>query len=482
MTSSPAAVSPASRAELLRRIDRFPRWGLTAASVLTISLGMLFVQYDIFNINVSFVQTCLQIVDGCSPTNSDTFIGLPVFMSLVGYGIGALLLGPLSDRFGRHSMLIVSMVVTGLGSLYSMLSFNEAHFVLSRLITGIGVGADLAIINVFVSEVSPRRLRGKYTSLLFIMAAFGSALGIWLGLWLTTPMGDWPSGLPFALASESFDSGWRWVYGIGAVLAVVSLFLRISLPESPRWLADRGRLDEAAAVISRMEALATRRAPLLPADVNPVAIPEPSTSTWGSIRELFRSPLYLRRLAVLGAAWGLGYLTIYAFSGAFTSVLVRQGYTPGEAGMVSAVGLLGFIAAAFAIRSVVDRLERKLWMMVGGGIAVVGALLVAFGGESPLVVFAGAIILFFGQNLWVPAQYALTAESFPTRFRTTAYALADSIGHVGGGLGVFLLVGALGQLPLQATMLGLVAFLVLGSFVNLLAVNTRGKNLEEISQ
>ncbi|QIM18983.1 MFS transporter [Leucobacter coleopterorum] len=481
MSASNVPTTHSTHTTILNRIDRFPRWGLSTASVVTISLGMLFVQYDIFNINVSFVQTCLQIIDQCSPGNSDTFIGLPIFMSLLGYGVGALILGPLSDRFGRHSMLIVSMVITGVGSLYSVLSFDELNFMLSRLITGIGVGADLAIINVFVSEVSPRRMRGKYTSLMFIMAAFGSALGIWLGLILTTPMTSWPSGLPFALASENFDQGWRWVYAIGAALAIISIFLRVALPESPRWLADRGQLTEAASVVTRMEKLATRVSPLLAEEDLPVSAVEHAPGTLRAIRELFKSPRYLRRLAVLGVAWGLGYLTIYAFSGAFTSVLVRQGFTAGEAGMISAVGLLGFIAAAFVARSVVDRLERKWWMLVGAAITVVGAVIIAVGNGIPSVMFAGAFVLFFGQNLWIPAQYTLTAESFPTRFRTTAYALADSIGHVGGGLGVFLLVGSLGQLPLQATMLGLVSFLVLGSLVNLLAPNTRGKNLEAIS-
>lgn len=479
-------VAPPSRSSVLRRIDRFPRWGLSLTSVLTIGLGMLFVQYDIFNINVSFVQTCTQIIDGCSARGADALVGLPVFMSLVGYAVGALVLGPLSDRFGRHSMLIASMVITGLGSAYSAFSMNEWHFVASRFITGIGVGADLAIINVFVSEVAPRRLRGRYTSLLFIMAAFGSALGIWLGLFLTTPMGPWPEALPVALASEQFTSGWRWIYGIGAILAVVSLFLRISLPESPRWLAERGRLGEAAAVVQRMETLATSRTPLLPEDANAAEADEPaaagSAGLWAGIRELFTSPVYLRRLVVLGLAWMLGYVTVYAFSGAFTSVLVRLGYSPSAAGMVSAVGLLGFIIAAFVARSVVDRVERKWWMLIGAAITLLGAGVVSAGAGSPLLMFAGALVLFFGQNIWVPAQYALTAEVFPTRVRTTAYALADSIGHVGGGLGVFVMVGALGTLPLAGTMFGLAAFLAAGALINLLAPKTKGKNLEELSR
>ncbi|SJM60617.1 MFS transporter [Gulosibacter sp. 10] len=481
MSTDTPSNAPLTRAGVLSRIDRFPKWGLSATSVLTIGLGMLFVQYDIFNINVSFAQTCLQIIEACAASGPDQFVGLPIFVSLVGYAVGALTLGPLSDRFGRHSMLIISMLITGVGSLYSVLSPDEFHFAASRFVTGIGVGADLAIINVFINEISPRRLRGRYTSTMFIMAALGSALGVWLGLLLTTPATPWPDGLPFAAASESFDSGWRWVYGIGAILAVFSLLLRVALPESPRWLADRGRLEEADRVIDRMEERATRRLPLLPVDPEAMVEPASNAGVLAAIKELFSSRKYLGRLATLSVAWLLAYVTIYGFSGAFTSVLVRQGYTIGEAGIFSAVGLIGFIAAALVARQVVDHLERKYWMLIGTVITIIGILLVVAGGSSPVVVFIGAIVLFFGQNFWVPAQYALTAESFPTRSRTTAYALADSIGHAGAGLGVFLLVPVLSQLSLLWTMLGLVAFLLAASFVNFLAPSTKNKTLEEIS-
>jgi len=476
--ASAAAVSA------LDRMDSFPRWGLSPTSALTIGLGMLFVQYDVFNINVSFIQTCTQIVNGCTPATSDRFIGMPILLSLLGYGLGALVLGPLADRFGRHHLLITSMVITGVGSLWSTFSADELQFGLSRLVTGIGIGADLAIINVFVSEIAPRRRRGRYTSLLFFMAALGAASGIWLGLFLTTPMTPWPQGLPVALATDDFTSGWRWVYAIGAVLAAVSLILRIALPESPRWLVMRGRFSEAEQVVHRMQELATKQPTPLPADRAGAPLTASAAGGGagvGALRELFTSPHHLRRLLVIGTAWLLGYTTLYCFAGAFTSVLVRQSFTPSEAGMVSAVGLLGFIAAALVARSVVDRIERKWWMLLGSAITVVGALVVVVADGRSLAVFVGAAILFFGQNIWVPAQYALTAESFPTRFRTTAYALADSIGHVGAGLGVFFLVQVLSGFSLLGTLLGVVAFLVLGAVVNLLAPPTRGRSLEDIS-
>ena len=127
-------------------------------------------------------------------------LGLPVLLNLVGYVIGALILSPLADRFGRRDILLVTLVITGLGSLYTAFVGDYTNFIIARIITGIGVGADLALVATYINEVAPSNGRAKYTSLIFIMSSLGAFLGIWLGLWLTTPPANFPEGLPFAQA------------------------------------------------------------------------------------------------------------------------------------------------------------------------------------------------------------------------------------------------------------------------------------------
>src|SRR5207245_6118472 len=103
--------------------------------------------------------------------------------------------------------------------------------------------------------------------------ALGAFFGIWLGLWLTTPAAPFPSGLPFAQATVSITAsgpqfvgnGWRVMYGIGAALALVGILMRVQLPESPRWLISRGRVQEADKIVTDMETRARRRVPDLPA-------------------------------------------------------------------------------------------------------------------------------------------------------------------------------------------------------------------------
>ena len=242
-----AAGRPSPR-DVLARLDRIDTWSLPYLFIGVIGLGFLFTFYDIFDINVSFIQTCVALKPGCSPENALETLKTPVVLNLAGYVVGTLVLSPVADRVGRRNMLMVTMALTGLGSLYNALAPDYTQFVIARIITGMGIGADLAIVNTFVGEVAPRRSRAKFTSMIFIMSALGALLGIWLGLVLTTPPAPWPKGIGFAQAGPGFEDGWRWMYAVGALLALIAIVLRVQLPESPRWLIGRGRLAEAEEV------------------------------------------------------------------------------------------------------------------------------------------------------------------------------------------------------------------------------------------
>ncbi|WP_287762065.1 hypothetical protein [Acidiphilium sp.] len=87
---------------LLARLDRIPNWTLPRLYALVIGIGFLFTFYDIFDINVSFIQTCMALVPGCTPAKSGAYIGLPVLLNLAGYVVGTLVLSPLADRMGRR--------------------------------------------------------------------------------------------------------------------------------------------------------------------------------------------------------------------------------------------------------------------------------------------------------------------------------------------------------------------------------------------
>jgi putative MFS transporter len=463
---------------VLARLDRLSVWSLPNLFIGVIGVGFLFTFFDIFDINVSFIQTCVTIQPHCTPVNAGAYLGLPVLMNLVGYVIGTLILSPLSDRFGRRDMLLVTLIITGLGSLGTAFVHNMGQFILARTVTGIGVGADLAIVNTYINEVAPRQGRARYTSLIFIMSALGAFIGIWLGLLLTTPATPFPLGLPFAMAGPHFTNGWQIMYLIGALLALVGVLLRVQLPESPRWLINHGRVHDADLVVGSMEKLAELRGPLAPVTapltVEPPTPPLPYSAIFGNSN-------YLKRTLLLLAMWFVSYVTVYTFAAGFTTILAGLHYPPPEAGLIAAFGVIGMVLSAVVAYLWGERLERKLWLPIAAVLTLLGGVLIAVAGQVFAVSIIGAMIVFFGFDVWVPIAYTWSTENYPTRARTTGFALVDGVGHLGGGLGILFIAPLIPAMSVLGAFLLVPAFLVVGAVIAQFGINTRGRQLEEIS-
>ena len=149
---------------------------------------------------------------------------------------------------------------------------------------------------------------------------------------------------------------------------------------------------------------------------------------------IFGHRVYARRMIQLLAVWFLAYVTVFAFSAGFTSMLTALKYEPSEAGLITAFGAFGFLACALFASVFADHLERKYWLPIGAAITVIGGIIVAEAGTTSLAIaFIGSAIVFFGFNVWVPMTYTLSTESFPTRARATGFGLVDGVGHLGGG-------------------------------------------------
>lgn len=473
-------------ANIIARLDRLNVWSLSYLFIGIIGLGFLFTFYDIFDINVSWIQSCTQLRSGCSPANAGDPLKTVLLLNLVGYAVGTLLLSPIADRIGRRRMLILTLMLTGLGSLYNALAPDYTNFVIARTITGIGIGADLAIVNAYIGEVAPRGGRARYASTIFAFSAVGALLGSLAGLILSTPAAPWPKGLPFALAGAEFSgSGWRWTYAIGALLALFGLVMRRELPESPRWLVQRGRLDEAETVLEGMESIARRKGPLQPVVTEKHFILAPPNAT--PYRTLLTRPMYLRRVVVLLLTWLFAYATVYGFSAGYTTILAsltKDGapvYSPGEAGLIAVVGITGIIVAAIVAAIVAERVDRRMWLPIGSVITVLGCVLTAEAGTHLWAAFVGSAIIFFGFDIWVGPTYALSAEAFPTSARTTGFAIVDGVGHIGGAAAILVLAPNVGHFtPLEALLL-VAAFQVVGAVLVQFAPKTRSAALHAVS-
>lgn len=468
-----AVEASADAGHILARLDRLPRRAVSFAATGIAGLALFFIFYCNFDINVSFIQTCTQIQPGCTPHDAQGWLVLPTCLYLVGYFAGGLLFAPISDRIGRRRSLVYAVSFACVGALLSALSPSYPVFVIARAITGISMGAVLPVANTYIGEIAPAAARAKYTAITFVLCTLGAMCGIWIGLLATTEAAPFPEGLPFAFG---FESGWRWMYGLAALIGVVSLLLATRLPESPRWLIEHGRTTEAAEVVSTLERRV--RGPLpQPAETAPL----PARQSAHAYRELLSSKRYRARVGLLVAMWFTGYATVFSYSTGSTVILTSLHFEAPVAGMISAVGGIGFFVQGLFSARWSEKLERRYWLPVGAAMTVLGGVLIATLGTSIAWAFAGSFLVFFGFNVWVPPTFALSAESFPTRVRSAGFGLVDGVGVLGGAMGVLVIAPLVPRMQPLPALLMIAGFLVVSAILAQFTPRTRNRVLEDVS-
>jgi MFS transporter, putative metabolite:H+ symporter len=480
MSTEQTSTGPSQAAALIGRLDRLPRHAVRYAVTGIVGLGLFVVFFCNFDINVSFIQTCSQIKPGCTPENAASSETLPVCLYLAGYIAGCLVLAPFSDRFGRRPLIVALLAFAVVGSLVTALSSTYALFVVARGVTGVAMGGLLAVGNTYIGEIAPPSSRARYTAITFVLCTLGAMFGIGLGLILTTEPASFPEGLPFAVAGPGFDAGWRWMYGIAFVVGLVAVLAALRLPESPRWLLEHDRLRDAEKVVTGLEERARRRGEL----AEPPASPAPTTEhekTSQAYNELFSDARYRRRTLVLVLMWFFGYATVFSYSTSSTSILTGLHFTPPVAGMISAVGGIGFFVQGLFSAKWSEVIDRHLWLPIGALLTLAGGVIIALVGDNIAWAFIGSFIVFFGFNVWVPPTFALSAESFPTRIRSAGFGLVDGIGVTGGMVGVLVVAPLVPHLSSLAALVLISVFLIVSAVVAQFAPRTRNEALEVVS-
>src|SRR3984957_386163 len=215
----------------LARLDRIPVWPYERKLLWVVGAGYFFAFFDI--VTISFAAPVIATQFHVSKST----VTLSVTSSLIGYIIGALANSTIADKWGRKLSLTVSVAVFSVGTILAATSTNITELIIFRFIAGLGIGAEIAAVTTYISELSPARLRGRYTS------------------WATTWAYAGFAAVPFIARAlvPSFASGWRVLFVIGALGGVTILFMRRGMPPSPRWLMAQGREDEAHEVVAEAE-------------------------------------------------------------------------------------------------------------------------------------------------------------------------------------------------------------------------------------
>lgn len=393
--------------------------------------------------------------------------GLLGSASFVGMFLGAATSGMLADRFGRRVVFQWSMILWGAGSFFCAAAGNLEQLILFRILLGFGMGMEFPIGQSMVSEFVPAKQRGRYVALLE-------------GFW---PIGFIAAGvIAYVLLPIG---GWRMVFVALGVPAIFVLIVRFYVPESPRWLEERGRHVEADRVMSQFEDN-VRKAQ------GHSRLPEPEPSAQQTVERSGRSAFselwsgeYKSRTLMIWGLWFFALLGYYGLTTWLGALLQQAGYPATKSVfytvLISLAGIPGFIASAYLLE-LWGRKPTLILMLLGSACSAFfyGSTAAQMGAQTQLIAF-GLCMQFFMFGMW-SVLYAYTPELYPTRARATGSGFASSIGRLGSLIGPYivgLILPAAGQIGVFT--IGAACFVAAALVVFLFGVETKGKKLEEIS-
>ncbi|MFV9429031.1 MFS transporter [Rhodococcus aetherivorans] len=383
-------------------------------------------------------------------------IGLVAAASLIGIFVGAPLAGWATDRFGRKPMFLADIglfvIASGLqifvGSTNLLLTAAAQLFIV-RFLMGMAIGGEYSIGWPLMSEFSPPRLRGRL-------------IGLTLIAWYAGFMVAYAVGF---LLIEYTDLSWRLILGSSAVIALVIFFARLGLPESPRWLWNQGRKDEARAVALKymMES----------AELDDIQREQVKK---GSFKQLFNNANWRATLFTSGF-WFCAVTPYFAIATFADDILHNYGLSGGLAGGVglSALALLGVVVAVLLI----DRVGRRALTVPPQWLCTVVLAIIAIWAGAPAVIVLGLFLVFsFFNAMYTTLTGIYPAEIFPTEIRGIGTGFATSASRIGAALGTFLLPWSITHLGSSVSMVIAAVIAGLGAALSQwLAPETKGQSL-----
>jgi putative MFS transporter len=455
-----AAATPfhaAANAKLVARIERLPVTPRLMLLRVIVGIATFFDAYTILAIAFAMPQ----LVSEWKLTPGT--VGMIISAGYVGQIFGAIIFGWLGERIGRLKTLMFTIVLFVAMDIACLFAWSGLSMMAFRFVQGVGTGGEVPVASAYINEFIGAEKRGRFFLLYEVI---------------------FPVGLMFAGAAGYFlvpIYGWKAMFVVGLVPAMLTIPLRWFMPESPRWLASKGRIAEASDVVKRLEDDALRRGLTLREPVaRELDAQATAPSDW---RELFKG-IYLKRTLMI---WGLWICAYVINNGLVTwlPTLYRQVFQlPLQQSLA-----FGWITSSLAVVAsifcalYIDKIGRKRWYTAAFLIAVVPfAALFALGAKSAVEVLVLATAGYAVLQTIAFSLYLYSAELYPTRLRAIGTGLGSAWLRVGSSIGPLLVGSIVADLGIKYVFAAFAGVALVGGLVTLLfAIETKGKVLEDLS-
>jgi sugar porter (SP) family MFS transporter len=372
-------------------------------------LGGFLFGYDTAVINGA--NSLLQLHFNLDPNRDSLLIGLATASAILGCIPGAMAAGFISDRWGRRRVLFFCALLYAVSGVLSAIPQTFWQFIAARILSGIAIGVSSMICPVYIAEIAPPQWRGRLGSLFQLGIVTGIFLTLFLNGWIQRP-GD---------PAWNTTQGWRWMLAAEAVPALIFLALLVPIPESPRWLIQAGREEEARGTLERIGGPEYAEAEI-------AAVKEVLQEEEGSFAELFsptyRLPLGIAVVLMVGSQFsGINVIMYYS------TEIFRNATGDTNAAFKCSVwiGLINLIATFIAI-AFVDKAGRRPLLLLGNAIQAVALLSVGliYARNPHSTWLLGFVILYTAAFAMAmgPLPWIVCSEIFPAKLRGRAMSLS----------------------------------------------------------